>query len=123
MEGKDVEAVQQLLGLVRTGHYNYDTASAVRGMQMIQRLPITGEVDEETATVLGPRAQDALYPEWFASVPIAPGNLLYDLLAESFGGEDGVRRTQGQYGIVPTGIIDEQTALIINTLGGTYGRA
>lgn len=122
MQGHDVEAVQQLLGLPRTGFYDYDTASSVRGLQQIQRLVITGEVDEETATLLGPRAQDAVPPEWFALLPIGPDNLEYAALTEPFGGEPGLRRTQGQYGLVPTGIIDEATALIINTLGGAYGR-
>lgn len=120
--GRDVEAVQQLLGLPITGHFDYDTAAAVRGLQMVQRLDRSGVVDEETASVLGPRAQDHLPPSWWSS-PLKPGDEDYEEVALPFGGEDGVRRTQGQYGIYPTGVIDQQTALLLNTLGGTYGRA
>lgn len=121
--GKDVQAVQQLLGLRQTGFYDLDTAAAVRGVQIIQRLDSSGEVDEATATILGPRAQDALPPIWWHGEPLAPTDADYAQIADPFGGENGVRRTQGQYGLIPTGIIDQQTALLLNTLGGSYGRA
>lgn len=110
--GLDVEAVQQLLGLKQTGVYDYDTAAAVRGMQMMQRVDPTGEVDEATAVILGPRANDESPPDWYHDAPIRPGDEDYPPI-----GEAAVRRLQGQYGFSPTGVVDQQTALILGAIG------
>jgi peptidoglycan hydrolase-like protein with peptidoglycan-binding domain len=115
--GADVRAVQQICGLPQSGLYDYDTALTVRGAQLLLGLPPTGEVDEATAVHLGPRSDDDLAPEWYKDEPLYPGSPEYDVVTGPMGGEAAVRRTQGQYGLAPTGIIDQQTALILGAIG------
>lgn len=118
--GEDVRAVQELVGLPQTGEYNIATALTVRGAQALAGLPITGVVDSATAMALGPRSRDSVLPEWY-SAPLFPGQPGYDVVTAALGGESGVRRLQGNYGMVPTGIIDEQTALIMSARGVDHG--
>jgi peptidoglycan hydrolase-like protein with peptidoglycan-binding domain len=115
--GEDVRAVQQICGLPQSGLYDYDTALTVRGAQLLLGLPATGEVDEETAIQFGPRSDDQIPPDWYKDEPLYPGTLEYGLVVGSIGGEDAVRRVQGQYGLTPTGVIDQQTALILGAIG------
>jgi len=115
--GTDVVAVQQIVGLPQTGEYDLDLAQTVKGLQIMRGLDPTGEVDEATARELGPRANETLAPAWFHDQDLYPGEPEYSLVAESLGGEDAIRRIQGQYGYVPTGIIDQQTALILGAIG------
>lgn len=115
--GADVQAVQQLVGLPLSGLYDYDTALTVRGFQLQVGLPPTAEVDEVTATCLGPRSDQDVPPEWYKDEALYPGTPEYDLVTAAIGGEAAVRRTQGQYGLAPTGVIDQQTALILGAIG------
>jgi peptidoglycan hydrolase-like protein with peptidoglycan-binding domain len=115
--GSDVRAVQQLVGLPQSGVYDYDTASVVRGFQIMMGLEGHGHVDEPTALNMGPRSQDDLPPEWYDDKPLYPETPAYGLVSTRFGGESGIRRLQGQHGMTPTGVIDLQTALILGALG------
>lgn len=115
--GHDVTAAQELFGLPQTGEYDYDLAIMVRGLQKMKGLEPTGELDEETARAMGPRSRDAVPPTWWADVDIVPATDLYVEVSLAFGGEDGIRRLQGNYGIYPTGVIDQQLALIMGALG------
>lgn len=117
--GEDVRAVQQLVGLPISGVYDLDTASTVRGLQLALALvvPMPGAVCAVTATAMGPRGQDGQAPDWYKDKPLSPGEQVYEVVAHGFGGEAGIRRLQGNYGLHPTGIIDGQTALIMGALG------
>lgn len=118
--GPDVEAVQELVGLPQTGEYNIATALTVRGAQALAGLGITGVVDSATAMALGPRSRDSVLPGWY-SAPMFPGTPHYEAVTRAIGGQEGVRRLQGNYGMTPTGIIDEQTALIMSARGVDHG--
>jgi len=51
--GHEVETVQLLLRVPRTGSLNEDTLRAIRGWQKLHGLPATGVVDANTARTLG----------------------------------------------------------------------
>jgi len=51
--GHEVETVQLLLRLPRTGRLDEDTVRAIRGWQRLHGLQATGVVDERTARTLG----------------------------------------------------------------------
>ncbi|HET7640549.1 MAG TPA: peptidoglycan-binding domain-containing protein [Ktedonobacteraceae bacterium] len=51
--GKEVETVQLLLKLPRTGQLDETTVRAIRGWQRLYGLPPTGMVDASTACTLG----------------------------------------------------------------------
>lgn len=53
-EGEDVRTVRGLLGLgTRDNRFDPDAESAVRRLQSAAGAPVTGQVDEETARLLG----------------------------------------------------------------------
>ena len=113
--GPDVEAVQRKLGLPVTGEFDLSTVFAVRGFQKSVGLDGTGEVDAATAAALGPRATDALTPDWYPGEPLYPGFQAYDLVLGDHD-EAWLRRLQGTHGLPPTGVIDEPTARLIGAL-------
>lgn len=51
--GHEVETVQLLLKLPKTGRLDEDTLRSIRGWQRLNGLPATGVVDEVTARTLG----------------------------------------------------------------------
>jgi murein L,D-transpeptidase YcbB/YkuD len=118
--GYDVTAAQEILGLEQSGIYDYDLAVTVSGVQKMAGLPTTGVLDEDTAQFMGPRSRDAVPPPWWEDQDIVPGSEKYESLASSFGGEDGIRRLQGNYGIAPDGVIDQQVALLMGALGEVH---
>ena len=113
-------AAQELLGLAQSGIYDYDLAVTVRGVQRMAGLDPSGVLDEETAMVMGPRSRDCVPPHWWQDSPIHPASPEYVELTAPFGGEDGIRRLQGNYGIHPDGVIDQQMALLMGALGEVH---
>jgi murein L,D-transpeptidase YcbB/YkuD len=118
--GYDVMAAQEILGLAQSGIYDYDLAVTVSGVQKMAGLPTTGVLDEATARYMGPRSRDAVPPPWWKGSEILPGMEQYESLATPFGGEAGIRRLQGNYGIAPDGVIDQQVALLMGALGEVH---
>lgn len=119
--GPDVGVVQRKLGLPVTDLFDQSLVIAVRGLQLEAGIEQSGAVDEETAIVLGPRYGDGLPPDWYKGSPLYPGEQAYGLVLGERD-EDWLRRFQGSRGLQPTGIIDEDTALLLGAAGvGDYG--
>ena len=66
MVGPDVALVQRKLRACRTGVYDTETASRVKGVQFADKLPVTGVVDAATAEVIGESCRAGLTPDWFS---------------------------------------------------------
>jgi hypothetical protein len=112
-KGGDVRTVQRILGLIPSGDYDTGLAMAVRGLQHDCGLATTGEVDELTARRIGPRSTDNLMPDWYKGAPLHAGEPAYDLVVPD---PAWLRRIQGNHSMVPTGIIDEATALMLGAM-------
>ena len=65
MVGPDVALVQRKLRACRTGVYDTETASRVKGVQFADKLPTTGVVDAVTAEVIGESCRVGITPDWF----------------------------------------------------------
>lgn len=112
--GPDVLAIQRILGLPHTSEYDLMVAMTVRAVQVEAGLPANGIVDADTAKAIGPRATDELAPEWYEGETLYPGDQAYDLVMERHNGDEAwLRRLQGNHGMLPTGLIDEATALLL----------
>lgn len=86
---------------------------ALSGWQASRGLPRTGEVDEVTATALGESEEYVLPPEWWTqnlSIDHGAVHRFLDLKGRS---RDWLLRVQGTNGIQPTGLVDVQTAWIL----------
>lgn len=114
--GRDVEAVERLLGLPITGTYSDYTERAVRGAQARLGLPQVGGVDEATALGLGSLAEESDLPDWWKGEPLWEGSPEWGLVLNTRD-MDWLRRLQGQHGITPTGVVDEQTARLLGAIG------
>lgn len=108
-----VSVVQRKLGLGVTGVKDMAFGLAVAGWQARRGLSRTGVVDEATAVSLGEAAETWAPPDWWTE------NLGRDRLAVGRflrqAGRDGawLRRLQGSAGRVPSGLIDEATAWLV----------
>ena len=114
--GARVLIVQKMLGAWPSGVFDNNTSAAVRGFQVGRGLEPCGWVCEETAIALGPRESDGQLPGWWTGEPVKEGEDGFDALVKPWGGADGLRRLQGNHGIPATGVIDEQTARLLNAL-------
>lgn len=110
--GPAVSVVQRKLGMPTSGLYDQGTAIAVRGLQADVGLPTSGDVDELTARWLGPRATDGVIPDWYNGEPVYPREQRYAVVLQGHS-ESWLRRFQGNHDIEPTGMIDEQTAILL----------
>lgn len=105
--------VQRKLGLPETGSPERVLYAAVAGFQRTRGLPGTGEVDEATAALLGPSADEAASPDWWFDdyewdpLAVACFLAIHDRDAA------WLRRLQGNHGLNPTGLIDKTTASIL----------
>lgn len=118
--GPDVEVVQRRLGAAVTGLFDAETVSYVRGLQRMKGLPVTGEVDERTADVIGEPARAGLLPTWFnrsltrgdSGEDVAALRRYLGLSGSSFDHELelAVRRFQSEHMLHPTGVFDEEAA-------------
>lgn len=106
--GPDVAAVQSILHCHASGVLDEATGAVVRGVQVRSGLPVTGEVDEATAAVIGPRERQvrAVPPLWFGGDHDAA-------LARILGASDPdtLRRFQSGRGLPATGVVDGVTAV------------
>ena len=122
-EGTDVTIVNRKLGVTdRT--YGEASQQFVRGLQIARGMEPTGEVDADTAMVLGEAADHHLPPEWFRR-PLGLGDRGEDVAAlrgrlNVEGGphfdtelERAVRRFQSSKGLEPTGKLTEALALLL----------
>ena len=124
-EGADVLIVQRKVDAPMSGKYDDETAARVRGVQKKKGLQQSGKVDEATATELGEKASAGQTPVWFdgdcrpgcsgpcvAQVRILLGqpNLPVDFDRDL---EDAVRRFQSANELDVTGVVDEQTAVVL----------
>lgn len=114
--GPDVVAVQRKLGLEQTGVFDTTLEVAVRGAQRVLGYEPTGYVDVALALVLGPAADAHLPPQWWTGAALYPGTPEWNLVLGDRD-EAWLRRLQGQHGITPTGVVDEETARILGGLG------
>lgn len=108
-----VRVVQRKLLLAVTGVEDQAFFMALSGWQWHTGLPVTGWVDVVTAAALGESEEYATPPEWYTT------NLEMDYLAVSrflaqMGKDRGwLQRLQGTNGHEPTGLIDVETAWLI----------
>ena len=63
--GPDVALVQRKLRACRTGIYDTETASRVKGVQFADKLPVTGVVDAATAEAIGESCRAGVVPDWY----------------------------------------------------------
>lgn len=114
--GRSVSVVRRKLGLP-PGVFDGELAVAVRGFQRGAQLPMTGMVDEETATALGEREGFGLLPPWWDGTEFGEGDPLWvhveDALALSEAFTDDLRRFQGNWHLPPTGRVSESTARLL----------
>jgi peptidoglycan hydrolase-like protein with peptidoglycan-binding domain len=83
----------------------WEALSAVlRGWQRLQGLPVTGELDEPTVALLGPRSTQGLVPLWWP-------HDAERVIRERVGDEQAVRRFQSAHRMTPTGHADEALAI------------
>ena len=112
--GPDVLVVHRKLGLPGVV-FGETTAATVRGLQHRFGLTVSGVVDEATARVLGEPLGAGLPPDWWGGV-VSPDEPGYLMLVERFGlTEAGVRRLQGSHGLVPSGVVDLETARLMDS--------
>lgn len=124
MHGEDVAVLRRLIGLPPSKEYDRDVEVHVKGEQRAAGLPATGIVDEATAAAIGETQRYGLVPRWYTRTLILGdagadvGQLRYllgfprtGLLDEDV--EAAVRRFQSQHRIAPTGIVDQQTAVVL----------
>lgn len=124
-EGHDVMIVQRKVDATMSGKYDDETAARVRGVQKKKGLKQSGRVDAATAEELGEKPGAGLTPDWFdgdcrpgcsgpcvAQVRILLGqpNLPVDFDRDL---EDAVRRFQSENELDVTGVVDEQTAVVL----------
>lgn len=113
--GSDVVVVQRKLCVRPDGEYTAGLAAVVRGYQHAMHLPVTGDVDDETAVQLGEEAGHDLLPEWFKGGALSPGDQGWDVVVDLLSvpaseARDALKRFQGNSGLPPTGVVDEWTA-------------
>lgn len=116
--GRDVDVVQKLLMCFPSGCMDLSTTAAVRGFQVALGLPATGWVDEATAVALGPLGSEGALPSWWKGEPLIPSDQGYE---EITGGEQALRRFQGNHGLPATGVVDESTARLLGGLVDATG--
>lgn len=114
--GPDVVAVQTILGGPVGGVFDKYTHMLVRGAQTAAGIPPDGVVDEATAQAIGPRATDALVPDWYKGTPLLPGTQGFSRVLPHHD-EAWVRRFQGNHSLTVTGFIDEDTARALSAAG------
>lgn len=123
MTGEDVRVVQRKVFALETGVYDDETEARVRGVQMSRKKQQTGEVDEQTAEVLGEESTRGLTPEWFTGdlhlndhsgavravrCRLGVPSIRHDRFDADV--EAAVRRFQSGHGLPVTGVVDEATA-------------
>lgn len=128
MTGRDVVALQALLGAKQSGVLDDETLVLVRGVQRLAKQKQTGVVDESTARAVGERerAKESLPPVWFTGelgcgdhdpvVPVVRNILQVPPLHQPlFDCElcDAVKRFQGERGLKVTGRVDASTAVAL----------
>lgn len=125
-EGDDVLIVQRKVDAPMTGKYDGETAARVRGVQKKRGRKQTGVVDKQTAKDLGPKPAEGQRPEWFAGdcgpgcsgpcVAVVRNLLRQPNLPVDFDQdlEAAVRRFQSANGLALTGVVDEQTAILLD---------
>jgi peptidoglycan hydrolase-like protein with peptidoglycan-binding domain len=120
--GGDVWVARRLLGCQDGRDFDLAVAAAVRGVQLKAGLPVSGEIDPETAAVLGSPEWATTIPDWWVGPVTADSSP--DVIWEvqkllglprvtgrwTRGLERAVRRFQGQHGIPPSGVVCEETA-------------
>lgn len=114
--GPDVVAVQSILGGPACGVFDKYTHMLVKGAQVAAGIPADGVVDEATARAIGPRATDALVPEWYKGEPLCPGTQGFRLVLPHHD-EAWLRRFQGNHSLTVNGCIDEETARALSAAG------
>ena len=123
--GGDVELVQRKLHASTSGTYDTATEARVRGFQKYHGLLVTGVVDASTADVLGESIRHGMIPDWYFR-DLAPGDQGIDVarVRELLGLSPGrvvfdthlevaLRRFQSAHGLISTGVISEQDAIVI----------
>lgn len=122
--GRDVQILRRLLSAPSGDIFEEEDAVAVRGIQKKNKLPVTGEVDEATAEVLGEPADKGLMPTWYTrrialwehgpdvrrvrELLYLPDDDRFDPDAEA-----AVRRLQSANALPLTGEIGEDEALLL----------
>lgn len=126
-EDRGVNIARRILGLGPDGDDD-DMAQRVRGVQKVNGIPVTGDVDEKTASVIGESSAADATPSWFRrdlqindegeDVLVAGGLLglesptvVFDRLMD-----DAVRRVQSANGICPNGIIGLDESKLIGDI-------
>ena len=111
--GPDVAVVQRKLGTLPDGAFTLGLAAVVRGFQSARGAPPTGQVDDDTAGLLGEETGYGRVPDWYGTAQ-GPG-VVADLLGVTSQADlrDAVKRFQGNNGLPVTGVVDEQTARVV----------
>lgn len=119
-----IAVVQRKVGALATGTWNDDTEARVRGVQMVNKIPPTGEVDEETAEILGEDPAHGQVPAWFEGdlnlndhsqavcavrCRLGVPNKSHDRYDADV--EAAVRRFQSGHDLPVTGVVDLATAI------------
>lgn len=124
--GGDVKIVQRKLLDEITGTFSEENAARVRGLQLAKGLPVSGEVDEPTAEVLGESADAGQTPEWYErDLALWDEGADVKALREALGMNNGddrfdpdveaaVRRFQSENEIDPTGRVNHDLAVLIS---------
>lgn len=123
--GRDVSALQAVLGIPQTGEFDEYTEAYVRGVQRVAKKSASGVVDAETAEAVGERARakEGCAPAWFEH-DAAEGHhcpcvlLIRNVLEVPHVGQpdfdarlsDAVKQFQGTRGLKVTGVVDKVTA-------------
>lgn len=108
-----VRVVQRKLLLTVTGVEDQALFMALSGWQWHTGLPVTGRVDERTAAALGESTEYAQPPEWYTKNLETDYRAVSRFLAQMGKDRGWLQRLQGTNGHEPTGLIDVDTAWLI----------
>lgn len=108
-----VRVVQRKLLLTVTGQPDVTFYAALTGWQRAKGLLVTGEVDAATAALMGESEDYATPPDWWTKNLAEDGAAVLRFLEQHGLDWAWLARTQGTNGIKPSGLIDVQTAWIL----------
>jgi hypothetical protein len=108
-----VRVVQRKLLLTVTGVEDKVFATALRGWQRNSGLPVTGVVDEFTAVLMGESEDYTTPPDWYTTNLETDYGAVTRFLYQMGKDRGWLQRLQGTNGHEPTGLIDVETAWLI----------
>lgn len=108
-----VEVVQRKLLMPVNGIMDNSFHMVVQGWQRRRGLPVTGVVDEATARLLGESVEYQGAPTWWTENLGLDDNAVLRYLDQVGKDHEWILRLQGNNGISPHGMIDVETAWLI----------